>query len=237
MREMWRLVNLIFPSMCPSCSRPTDNLRFAPLCKNCWEGMKPDSSKRRCLQCGISLQVDYSFTCISCIKEKPFYDRLFVFGDYDGPLREAVNLLKFHKVKRLSSPLGGLMAPMDIPRQATLVPVPLSKKRLIQRGFNQSLLLARKISERRLLPLENGLLFKTSDTPPQSRMPRKERLRNQKGAFTVNTGFSGDVPERIVLVDDVMTTGATLNECARVLKKRGVSEVYGAVLARSKAEP
>jgi len=195
--------------------------------------MKPDSSKRRCLQCGITLQVDYSFTCISCIKEKPFYDRLFVFGDYDGPLREAVNLLKFHKVKRLSSPLGGLMAPIDIPRQATLVPVPLSKKRLIQRGFNQSLLLAREISGRRLLPLESGLLFKTSDTPPQSRLPRKDRLRNQKGAFRVNSGFRGDV----VLVDDVMTTGATLNECARVLKKHGVSEVYGAVLARSKAEP
>ncbi len=236
MRKVWRLLNLIFPSRCPSCGSPTDNLRYSPFCRGCWHALSTPSKSERCHCCGISLPSDFSFRCIGCIKERPYYRRIFAFGDYEGALKTAVNLLKFEKLRRLSVPLGRLIASLPLPEVDGVVPVPLSKKRLLQRGFNQSHLLCRTVSERLRKPLMEDLLLRTREIPPQSQLPRKERLRNPKGAFSVGPSNGKRLPGRVLLIDDVMTTGATINECARVLLGAGVKEVYGAVLARTRPE-
>ncbi|NOZ24675.1 MAG: ComF family protein [Nitrospirae bacterium] len=159
-----------------------------------------------------------------------------MFGDYCGTLKTAINLLKFERVRRLAAPLGELLCSLPIPRVDMLLPVPLSKKRLIQRGFNQSHLLCLGLSRKLSVPLEPALLIRSKDTAPQSTLSREVRLRNPRGAFSVAGSGRRPMPRRVVIVDDVMTTGATINECARVLVRAGVEEVHAAVLARTRPE-
>jgi len=233
---MWKLLNLIIPSRCPSCNRVTDNMRYSPFCTDCWRSLTHDRGAKRCLTCGIALPSDYSFKCITCIRERPYYKKVYVFGDYSGTLKTAINLLKFERVRRLSVPLGRLLCSLPLPSVDLLLPVPLSKERLIQRGFNQSQLLCRTLSRELSVPLDTGLLIKPRDIRPQSLLSREERLKNPRGAFSVIRPGGRFPPRRVVIVDDVMTTGATINECARVLIRAGVEEVHGAVLARTRPE-
>jgi ComF family protein len=172
---------------------------------------------------------------MSCLREKPHFDKMFIFADYEGMIQTAVYLMKFEKIKRLARPLADLLLSLDLPVVDAIIPVPLSKKRLTQRGFNQSHLLGRYISKNLSVPLKCDLLVKTKDTPPQSMLSREERIRNPKRAFSV-AGSSREVPQTVLLVDDVMTTGATMNACARILKKAGTRMVYGSVLARTQQD-
>jgi ComF family protein len=113
-----------------------------------------------------------------------------------------------------------------------VVPVPLHPKRLRERGFNQSGLLAKEFSRRHGLPVSFDLLIRKKWTEPQTRLNRKERLENVKGAFGLRDASA--VPgRRILLIDDVFTTGTTLSECARTLKKGGASEVYVLTVTRA----
>ncbi len=113
-----------------------------------------------------------------------------------------------------------------------VVPVPLSIRGLRSRGFNQSLLLAKTVSDKKKIPLVIDGLLKKADTPPQIGLSAKERAKNLRGAFIATRQFSG---RRVMLVDDVMTTGATANECSRQLIKAGASEVVVLTLARAAA--
>ncbi|GBE37145.1 DNA utilization protein GntX [bacterium BMS3Bbin07] len=233
---MWKLFNLIFPSRCPSCDRLTDSLKYAPFCIDCWQLLTHNPDTKRCRTCGIALPPDYDFKCITCIKESPHYRKIYVFGDYEGALKAAINLLKFEKVRRLSRPLGRLLSCLPLPPVDVILPVPLSKERLILRGFNQSHLLSHSLSRNFSIPLEPNILIKPRDIQPQSLLSRANRLKNPKGAFSVISPGSELLHRRVLVVDDVMTTGATINECARVLLRAGVREVYGAVLARTKSD-
>lgn len=235
MWKVWNLLNLILPESCPICNKTPDNIKTSPLCRTCWERIELSQNKRRCFRCGLPIDTSYESLCLSCIHRPPYYDRMIVFGDYEGPLKEAIHYMKFHGRKSLARELGQLLSTLEIPSVEVITPVPLSKKRLIQRGFNQSYLLAKPVSKRLTLPLLDDLLLKTKDTPPQSLLTREERLKNQKGSFKVNSKYK-KIPRRVVLVDDVVTTGATVNECARILKKEGVNEVYVITLARASTE-
>ncbi len=232
MRKVWSLLNLILPEQCPICNRPSDNLKTSPMCSCCWDLIRAGGSKRRCLRCGIALDTTYDTSCLECIKDPPFYEKVYVFGDYDGHLREAIHYMKFHGRKNLSKVLGNLLGMLDIPAVDAIIPVPLGRRRLVQRGFNQSYLLARRLSVISSVPVLDDLLLKKTETPPQSLLSRQERLRNQRGSFSLNPNYQ-KIPRRVALVDDVVTTTATVNECARVLKKAGVKEVYVIALARA----
>ena len=110
--------------------------------------------------------------------------------------------------------------------------MPLSPQRLRERGFNQALELARAVAPALNAPVDAGLCLKTRDTPPQTRLPWKERRKNIRGAFVVEGDVSG---RHVVVIDDVLTTGATLNELARNLKRAGAASVTGWVIARTVA--
>lgn len=233
---MWKLLDLILPARCPACGRPSDSHRHAPFCSGCWSSVTRAPEVKRCTTCGVALPSDYSFKCLSCIKESPHYRRAYVFGDYSGTLKAAINLLKFEGLRRLSVPLGALLCSLPLPPVDLILPVPLSRERLVQRGFNQSHLLGLRLSRGLSVPLEPALLIRSKDTVPQSTLSREERLKNPRGAFSVSASARRRLPRRVVIVDDVMTTGATLNECARVLVREGVEEVHAAVLARTRTE-
>jgi len=173
---------------------------------------------------------EYSMICGHCVKKAPPFSMVINYGLYEGVLAEAINLLKFHGLKRLSKPLGRLLLSLDLPEMDGIVPVPLNIKRLRERGFNQSLLIAHGISKVKGVPLLMDILLKKKETPPQIGLSAKERLLNLKNSFEVKGNIKG---LRLFLVDDVMTTGATVTECSKDLMKAGSKEVIVLTLARS----
>jgi ComF family protein len=142
----------------------------------------------------------------------------------------AINVYKFHGIRRLYSPLGRLLLDFDVSAADAVVPVPLGLKGLRDRGFNQSLLLAKVISRHTKVPLAMDGLLKVRETRPQVGLSAKERARNLRGAFSVRGNFK---KMKLLLVDDVMTTGATAKECARQLMNAGAEEVAVLTLARA----
>jgi ComF family protein len=168
--------------------------------------------------------------CGECIKDQPAFRSVRTFGLYRGPLRKAINLLKYHNTKRLSKPLSEMILRMEMPRADTVMPVPLYKDRLRQREFNQSALLAKYTAKKTGRSLLVDCLVKARDTMPQVGLSSRERRSNIRNAFEVKKKelIKG---KDILLIDDVITTGATVRECSRVLKKAGAGNIYVMALA------
>lgn len=183
--------------------------------------------------------------CGACRREAPAFDGARSYGLYRGALRGAVLEMKFHRRERLAVKLGELLAvpwaacpALEEASHATLVPVPLHRSRRRERGYNQAEALARGLATelRRAagggVKVDLGCLLRTRATPPQTGLSLRARLENVRGAFEVAS------PQRargrvLVLVDDVMTTGATLSACAAALKRAGAAQVLGLTLARA----
>lgn len=224
-----KIINHLFPSDCPVCGRLSDKLPVAPFCGECWNEIEKYAGPS-CKICATPFSSEYAEICSDCMRKPPFFSKTHCFGIYSSILSEAINLFKFHGIKRLSRPLGRFLLEFNISGIEAIVPVPLSPEGLRRRGFNQSLLLAKAVSDNKNIPLIMDCLLKRTETRPQVGLPAKERARNLKGAFVAAKQFTG---KRIMLVDDVMTTGATANECSRQLLKAGASEVVVLTLARA----
>jgi ComF family protein len=179
--------------------------------------------------------------CAGCRDFEPAFDRAVSFGEYEGGLRGLIHLLKYESVTPVAAPLGRMLAEAiqellagRETLQPMLVPVPLHKSRRRARGFNQAELIARAAGKRgsRRLAVASGILLRQRDTISQVGLSREERMENVRDAFRVSA------PERVkgqtlIVVDDVMTTGTTLSECARVLKQAGAKRVWAETVARA----
>ena len=152
------------------------------------------------------------------------------YGIYSDALAEAINLMKFSGLRRFANPLGKLLLNLEMPECDGIIPVPLSKSALRERGFNQSLLMAKVISKNLRISVHMDMLLKIKDTLPQVGLNAKERRKNLRGAFKA----SGKINKlRLLLLDDVMTTGATARECSKALMSAGAKEVIVITLARA----
>ena len=154
-------------------------------------------------------------------------------GYLRGPLKRAIYQFKYRQKRRLALPLADLMHLylLENPWPAQLiVPVPLHMDRLRERGYNQAALLARELSERSGLPVEEGSLVRIRETASQVALRADERRQNVRGAFRGRGEKSRD--KRVLLIDDVSTTGATLEACAEALRQKGARSVWALVLAR-----
>ncbi len=223
------ILNSIYPSTCPLCKNHSDSYSHSPICKSCWEGIERYSGPS-CRICATPLVSEYATVCKECIKDEPPFSLVVNYGIYSGALAEAIHQMKFYGVRRLAGPLGKLLLMLEIPEYDAIVPVPLSRKGLRERGFNQTLLVSRVLSKGLKIPLHIDMLFKRKDTPPQIGLNAKERMKNIKGAFE-SRGRINNL--RLLLFDDVMTTGATARECSKTLIKAGAKEVLVITLARS----
>ncbi|MFH1015167.1 MAG: ComF family protein [Nitrospirota bacterium] len=224
-----QLLNSIYPSICPLCSNRSDSFQHSPICTNCWLGIKRYSGPS-CRICAAPLVSVYSTVCKECLIHSPSFSMVLNYGIYSDALAEAINLMKFSGLKRFANPLGQLLLTLEMPECDGIIPVPLSKHALRERGFNQSLLMARVISKKVKMPLYMDMLLKRKDTLPQVGLSAKERMKNLKGAFKT----SGKINNmRLLLVDDVMTTGATARECSKTLMSAGAKEVIVITLARA----
>jgi len=173
--------------------------------------------------------------CPACLHEPPPWDRLAFHAAYAGGLRDLILHFKFHGGygdSRLLSDLAREAAARHLTEPVDgVVPVPLHRRRLAWRGFNQSSELGRAVARTLGVPLWNHALTRTRYTQPQTRLDHKERQANIKNAFAADRDTVRG--KRVLLVDDVYTTGATLRECARTLKRAGAAGVDVLVLART----
>ncbi|WP_280154531.1 ComF family protein [Piscinibacter sp. XHJ-5] len=193
----------------------------------------------RCRQC--ALQVPEGTTvCGACVKQPPPFDAALAALDYAHPWDRLIGRFKFHAALDLVAPLATSLLEAwrhsGLPRPELLVPVPLSASRLRERGYNQSWQIARRLARWLGCPADDALLLRIKDTPHQLAFPPDRRAANVQAAFMVEPRRPpGLRAERITVVDDVMTTGATAAEIARVLKQAGAAQVDVWVLARTPA--
>lgn len=226
------LLYLLFPSVCPNCGSRFDSVEFLPLCGDCWTSINRYRGPS-CRICAMPFNSRYPHICEDCISNPPAFSSVHIYGIYSGVLATAINLMKFSGIKRLSRPLARLLMDLDIPDADVVIPVPMTKKSLLKRGFNQSLLIAREISKRKGIPLDIDSLQKIKETLPQVGLKAEERTRNLRGVFSV----TGEVKDKeILLIDDVMTTGTTLRECSKAILKAGAAKVRCLVIARTSLE-
>jgi ComF family protein len=229
-----KFLNLLFPETCPICQNPCLNHETAPICVDCWQSIRKYNGPL-CKKCGTPLVSDVSIKCGECLKEEPAFEFARSFGLYDNPLRKGINLLKYHGKKRLSRPLSELLIKAGLPEADIVLPVPLHHRRLRKREFNQSALISKYIAEEIKSKFIPDCLVKVRDTLPQVGLRYKARVKNIKGAFKVRN--SDLIKNRkIILVDDVVTTGATIRECSRTLKKAGAGKIYVVSLAHGMSD-
>lgn len=224
-----KLLNLLFPSKCPVCNNISESTAYNPICTECWDSIERYSGPA-CNICGIPTVSNYTITCESCLRTKPPFSQILYYGIYEGVLKEVIHLLKFNGIKRLSKPLGVLLYELPIPKADAVVPVPLHKKNLVQREFNQTSAISRYLSKKLNIPLLLNALQKTRETRLQTEVSGKERLKNVKNAYLASEEING---RDLLLVDDVITTGATVRECSKALIGAGAKSVTVVALARS----
>ena len=230
------IIDIILPPACPLCEK--DICAAGSLfCGACYADLCSTLLKSpMCAMCGVTFisKASENHLCSECITGPPSYAMARSVFAYDGPVKEAIRLFKYSGRSTLGAPLGDLLRLVtnSLPAPPGLVmPVPLHKKRLRARGFNQSLLLARQVAGIFSAPLSYDNLKRTRHTAEQVNLTRGQRAANVAGAFELER--PGEVEgTTVALVDDVYTTGATIKECAKVLKKAGAA-VYALTLARA----
>jgi ComF family protein len=224
---------VVFPSRCPACAASLQSPRRGPLCETCWAAMP--QHREPCCGCGVPLP-PLGTACGRCRRGLTPFSAGASLGPYDGPLRVAVHELKYRARRRVAGRLSETM--LGLPRVRRLlagadaiVPVPLHPRRKRKRGFNQSELLARELGDRAGIRTAAGALVRRKDTPPQTGLSAAARRANVRGAFAARhvSQVSG---RTVVLVDDVLTTGATASACARALLAAGAREVRLLTVAR-----
>ncbi|MGE5173933.1 MAG: ComF family protein [Betaproteobacteria bacterium] len=233
------ILGLLLPSSCSYCRSPIGDSGIPYFCSSCWADFAPLVGPL-CPTCGRPFESPETLLhspghlCRACRQSPPKFDQALAVGQFEGPLREAIHQYKYRPCRSLGKPLGEwmaegvrLLANIDM-----VMPVPLHPKRLKQRGFNQALLLAYRMSERHKVPLLCDNLIRMRATRPQVELKGDERIKNVEGAFTLRQP-SKVTGKSVVLVDDVFTTGATMNECAAVLKQAGATQVTAFTLART----
>lgn len=238
------IFSVLFPADCRLCHTPLDNISTLPVCAECLTEIRPTRAPQ-CVLCGDRLAgaqlLKGDGRCPSCRDCPPEFERAISFAEYKDGLRGLVHLLKYDRITPAAAVLGkmaaqaiGELLPACRGAVPILIPVPLHKSKRRRRGFNQAELIARAAAKRLPQKLEVlcDVLVRQRDTVSQVGLSREERIANMRDAFRVVT--PGRVKGReVIVVDDVMTTGTTVSECARVLKQAGAERVWAATVARA----
>lgn len=242
------LFTALFPSDCRLCGTPLVNISRLPVCGDCLHDLRP-LAVGTCSVCGEALVSPYAVSseqaeprCGICRRSAPPFAKAAAYGSYAGGLRDLVHLLKYENVRPAANVLGRMLAEViaglrpGFGDDVLIVPIPLHPRKLRQRGFNQSELIARAGlrfhpagEQARLCP---DVLERRRETQSQIGLTRHQRRENIRGAFAV--AKPNEVEGRgVLLVDDVFTTGTTASECARMLRRAGATRVWVATVART----
>ena len=232
-------LNTLLPMECMGCSQPLTDNPVPFFCRSCWDEIRPLTGPV-CPRCGYPFPSELSLTyspthlCGECRHHKPAFTQARSLFTYEGVMRKAIHLLKYQGKVSLVPHLTTLMnaAWQPIPNLDLVLPVPLHPARLKDREFNQALLLADQLAKEFHIPVSFRNLRRGRVTPAQTNISRKARRKNLRRTFFLKA--PQDIKgQRVLLVDDVLTTGTTVNECAKALRKAGSSDVYVVTLART----
>ena len=221
------ILDLLFPVDCVLCDRRASGWRRGPLCAACETAVLVGPASPVCERCGLP-GVAAGGVCAACLTGRTRYDFGRAALAFNDPVRQLVHEFKYNDRVSLARPLGRRLKEC-LERHPfgpdCVVPVPLHPRRQRGRGYNQAELLAARLG----LPIERGVVRRRRDTGSQTGMTRHQRVVNMRGAFECR----GRVERSVLLVDDIQTTGATLNELTRVLKRHGARKVEVLTLARA----
>ncbi len=229
----------MFPEDCRICERPLREVSRYPVCHACLLAAKPFQAEHSCVQCHTPFlnrsPLDDSGRCAICRLGARSFDEAWSYGSYDGAVRALVHLFKYERIPTLARPLGALLS-RALPRDRhfdIITPVPMHWRRRWTRGFNQAELLAAELSRRTGIPMEMAL--QRRHRPAQAGQSSAARRRNATGAFSAASHLTpGSMAgQRVLLIDDVFTTGSTAAACASVLKRTGAVRVSVLTLARA----
>jgi ComF family protein len=233
---MQGFLDMVYPRSCMGCGKASPET-FRYICWDCWS----DASRIEppfCRRCGdpVAGTIEHDFTCYACSAETPWFDAARSAARYDGVVGEALRQLKYGKALWMACDLAELMLGCLKAEFAGLtfdfvVPVPLYPVRRRERGYNQSAILAAELARRIRCPTASRVLRRIHPTASQTNLTAAQRLSNVQNAFQHGrrNRLAG---RRVLLVDDVMTTGATVNACARALKRGGAQSVHVLTVAR-----
>jgi ComF family protein len=228
------LLSVVLAPACAACEEPLERPTHGPVCESCWRSILP-LTPPLCDRCGDPLPTWRAVSvplerCPRCRRAPRFVDRGRAIGAYDGALRAIIHALKYEGRRSLARPLGALMRRRGaemLEGAVCAIPVPLHPSRRRHRGFNQAADLARHVG----IPAIPALR-RVRRTPTQTGLPAAQRHRNVRDAFALTRAGASLAGAAVVLIDDVSTTGATLEACARTLKHAGVKEVRALTAAR-----
>ncbi len=238
MEEIRRWIDLVYPPRCAVCGGFLSPGRSDVVCSEC-RGALRAVNPPLCKRCGVPLNTgpDEDRLCESCLRRPPAYEAARALYVYEETAIEAVHSFKYAGRTRLAEVFGPMLSrlarewlPADI--APLVIPVPLHLRRLRERGFNQSLLLARHVAALPGYELDYLVLRRVRHTPSQSVLDRDRRRENVRTAFAVRLPSAVKARD-VVLVDDVSTTGSTLDACSRALLHSGARRVYGLTLAKA----
>ncbi len=231
-------LDIIFPPRCHACKAFIPCAGEVHICAVCLEKCTLIRSPL-CNTCGIPFETTWGndHLCGGCISAPPRFTAARAAASFSGPVRDLIHRLKYNRRVQLSRPLGLLAGKELLPfieaaSPDLVIPVPLHVKRLRQRGFNQAVLLGENLARQWRLPFSRTNLQRIRWTEPQINLSAAERVANVRGAFSI-ADPSQLRGKRIVLVDDVFTTGSTVAECARVLFRADAEAVHVATVARA----
>jgi len=239
------LVSVIFPAGCRICDELLTDSRRVPICQQCLASLQR-IQPIACEICGLPLpgfaqKEEQPLLCSACKDKTYAFDCARSYAIYDGPLVRAILLLKFEQIE----PLGIWFAERLVEvvhseaeklAADVVVPVPLHRQRERERGYNQAALISKPLAKRLRLPHKAVLLVRTRARPDKRILSLEERWESVRGAFATRPGRQVD-NLRVLLIDDVLTTGATLDACARALRDAGAKSVVALTMARAIRNP
>lgn len=238
--EAGRWIDIIYPPRCAVCGRFLSTGDSDVICPECRSGLRKAHSPL-CSRCGVPFDTGpkEDRLCERCLRDPPSYKAARALYVYEGPMVEAVHRFKYAGKTHLAGIFGPLLAESAracLPPESDplIVPVPLHVKRLRKRGFNQSLLLARHVEDLTGFALDSLSLRRVRETPSQAALGKDKRRVNVREAFAVKSSLAIKGRD-VLLVDDVSTTGSTLDACSRTLLRSGARRVFGLTLARAPA--
>lgn len=230
-----QLLNILLPPRCIACGVQVQEAHN--VCGVCWKELEFISDPR-CGSCGFPLEegAKTGSMCGYCIQHTPPYDAGISILAYNNISKKLISEFKYadrqHGLPRFVQWMSSFGRPV-LESADIIAPVPMHWRRMLARSFNQSALLASAIAKKHKISYQPQLLRRVKHIPPQASLTRKQRLKNIKGAFILNARYKGRLKDKhIVLIDDVITTGATMKECAKALKKSGAAKVSFLTLAR-----